>query len=297
MRRAFALVGFSVVVGVAGGACESESDTELEATETPRDEVAYGIAEVLCGGATECCAANGLDQPGRSCVTVLRNDVFVEFLRADEQKREVLIAHGEACIDAYRAAVVEAPSCEELPHPVHIRHVCPQLFGDVAEGTRPPGDICSALHQCASPAEGEGERSCRSTQLYQPATCTWLVPVADGGACGELGGGRYGVCDEGQGCAVREAGAEPACGAKVAVGESCVDNDSCPESYVCGGGDQALFCQAPLGIGGDCRFAPASCDLGLICDDLSGTCIDVPILRDCGGSFVCPHPLDPYCAD
>lgn len=289
-------MGGAWIVAGALAACDADTsaDDGLEPVETARDTLAYGIAEVLCAGATSCCVENGLERPGGSCVTALRNDVFVEFLVADDQRREVLTDGSDACIDAYRAAVENAASCEELPHPVHIRYLCPQVFGEVAEGTRPPGDLCTALHQCASP-DVEGERVCRTDQLYQPATCTWLLPIAEGDVCGDLGGGRYGVCGEGLGCAVRGEDPEPRCGPKQLPDQPCVDNDSCAESYVCGGGE-SLRCIAPVGIGGSCEFAPLSCDRGLICDDISATCIDVPILRDCG-SFICPHALEPYCVD
>ncbi|NUP07723.1 MAG: hypothetical protein HOW73_16875 [Polyangiaceae bacterium] len=282
---------FSFVTVVACAAAGFASCTEPEPELTERDAFAFEMAETLCQGARGCCAERKLDLPDESCVTRNRNEVFIVMLEADDLKQEVVLDDWPSCVRRFEDAVAAAPSCDKLPHPSHLRLLCPEIFGDIAEGTGAPGEACDAVYDCASPEKGD--RSCRVAAFNTVPVCTWLVPIEEGDVCGPLESGVIGVCGEERGCAPRSEGAQPTCGPLQNYEDPCVDNASCREPFVCSGGADPR-CLEPLEAGDDCTEAIYACARSHFCEPSTGTCTDIPLLQDCGEE-PCSTPLTWFC--
>lgn len=282
------LVPGLVAGGLVGAACAEEEPEPEPIVLSDRDVFAKELAQTLCEGARTCCSDRALDPPSENCTTELRNEVFVQLLRADTEHREVLLDDEHLCLDTY-AAAVEASSCDDLPHPVELRTRCPHLFAEPPDGALEPGEACTQDYECKAPETGS--RVCWKLELTGPGTCTWFVPATEG--C-TVSGNVIEQCPEGQGCAPDEELALT-CGPPRALNEPCGDQASCGPGLRCSAldGDDTKTCVQARVEHEPCGDRHDACEEPLFCS-AADTCEKLPIVIQCedGG---CATPLDIYC--
>lgn len=275
-------------VALVAAAC-TEEDTEPEPIVlSDRDVFAKELAQTLCQGATACCSDRALDPPTDNCTTELRNEVFVQLLRADKEHREVQLDDEHRCLDAYEAAL-EASSCDDLPHPVELPSRCPHIFGDPPDGALEPGKACDQDFECKAPENGT--RMCFKSELTGPGLCTWFIPTDE--AC-TVSGSIIEQCPEGQGCSPDERGLLM-CGPPRALDEPCGDQASCGSGMRCSAldGDDFKTCVQARVEHEPCDDRHDACEEPLFCS-AEKTCEKLPIVVQCedGG---CATQLDTYC--
>lgn len=269
-------------------ACEDEDTEPDPIVLSDRDVFAKELAQALCQGATTCCADRALNPPSDGCTTELRNEVFVQLLRADKEHREVFLDDEHRCLDAYEAAL-EASTCDDLPHPVELPSRCPHIFGEPPDGELDPGSMCEQDYECKAPESGV--RRCFKTELSGPGTCTWFIPADE--EC-TVAGSIIEQCPEGEGCSPDEREVL-VCGAPRALNEPCGDQASCSVGLRCSAldGDDFTTCVQARIEHEPCDDRHDSCEEPLFCSS-AGTCEKLPIIAQCedGG---CATPLELYC--
>lgn len=274
------------ILAITIGACDTSTEPEKPVL-SARDAFALDLAAILCEAASPCCSEKSLDSPGDGCTTTMRNEVFVSFLKAEDEQQEVTLDEADACLDVYRQATAEA-ACDALPHPRDLPVRCPMIFGDIPVGHLKPNDACEHIYECSEPPVGE--RNCFRRNFNESSHCIWVVPVESGGTC-SAPAGVFMVCPEGEGCLPNETNTDLVCATAAQQGELCVADNSCAAGLSCKADSSS--CERRLEIGDYCGdwldgcVPDAFCGEDMFCDKL-------PILAACedGG---CQTQLDTYC--
>ncbi|NUO49986.1 MAG: hypothetical protein HOV80_14115, partial [Polyangiaceae bacterium] len=166
----FGMVGVVVSLGcLAAGACGNPEVYKEES----RDVAADAIAEAICEAATPCCVSIGYRPPSDTCRSGMRNEVMLQIMGAEDDRRDVRREAIDECVEKFEAAIAAASTCTEVAGPADLLELCPDLMTPIPEGTRPPGDSCGGTYDCASPSE-PGQRDCIEDQPGS-GTCYWFL--------------------------------------------------------------------------------------------------------------------------
>ncbi len=275
----------TVLILLAGvGACSEESAPE--STGTAKDAFAEDLGTAVCASFLSCCDQGGYSPPTDDCQSKMRNEVMLAILWQEDEKRELRLEHGDACIETFRELLSSSESCADLTHPRELPLLCPELFGPIPEGEKPPGELCERTHECASPETGD--RYCYRRNFNEAAVCTWFVPAAAGEDCRESGG-VIPQCPDGLGCAPSvEDPTRLVCGDPADFGEACTVSSGCGAGLTCAlGPDAEYICVDTLRPGDPCLQQSDACEPGYFCDLGLGVCDVMPVNTLCNG-MPCP---------
>ncbi|MFO0551277.1 MAG: hypothetical protein U0271_23005 [Polyangiaceae bacterium] len=265
-----AAVAFASTLGLVTIGCEAESEPIVTVNE--QDLFVRALARHVCDDATPCCDAAAREVPGDDCRQQMRDLANIEIYLAREDGQELLTNRAGECIQAFS----EAQSCDALVLPTRLRTLCPQIFTPIPEGSKNPGEQCSSVSECASPATGE--RACLTTSLDQPERCAWYVPVSLGEDCTPTNGVVY-VCPENLGCRPNTMLGGDRCMELGNLGEACAARDSCGIGLVCAADAMGVHsCVESLEVHQPCLDSPDACPTNHFCDFNQGTCEPMPFL-------------------
>ncbi len=246
------LLGGLIAIGCSGGSDSSSSNGNF--------------GERYCGLFRPCCDKAGLP---------VTNQQACKLLFGSAQAKDQAAA--EECISQYEAWAQEADWCDTFankPRPASCEKAYPE---QPSNGTKKPGETCSASDDCAASSKGEVE--CYSDfSGTGNHYCRVVVNAESGGACvgtrsdnitvyeGNTSGAlELAICDRADGLFCDSGTCVPV----VSEGGTCTSSFSCAgDTLYCGSGT----CQAKVGVGSSCQASSSACADEAYCDFSTQIC-------------------------
>lgn len=270
--------------------CAAEETTPRERDE--RDVFALELATFICESSATCCSDKSLRAPSDICISTQRNDAYIQFIRAERDRRIIDLTAADGCLARYRAEW----SCDGIRLAEELPSYCPELFTDIPEGGLAPGEPCTSNAECSSP--GSGSRFCRFAESVDGGTCAWLLPTQYGDPCADTEVGVFHVCEEGSTCVppLGDPTGIRTCGPPGALGDPCFDRFGCAETYACAtDAEGTLRCQEAIPDGGHCINRIDACGPKSFCDTATDACKVLPIFDECAGGSCASYEFDKVC--
>jgi hypothetical protein len=230
--------------GFIAAACSGSTTNESGGTPVPADQFVTRFVDAVCDSIGNCCQAAGFSYNREQCKTLGYIELGQEFEPNVPPNVKYDATAAGNCIQAAKNAALTCGAFDLDDEPS-----CAQIFN----GTLQPGASCTADYECADSATDDAY--CDQTVVDQPGVCVLESQLrgnagdACGSTCTEDPDGSGTSCTSGSGTGTGPASCftndglycDQTCKPLIAIGQACIDFESCVTGAFCNQGTCAAL--------------------------------------------------------